>query len=258
MWTFPPLDRWFGKAPKPLSHSPALPPGLRIFAFGDLHGRADLLDRLKQRISVESTQAPAERQVVVGLGDYVDRGPDSRAVLDGLIEGFGEGLESVMLRGNHEAVLLDFLKDPGRTGDKWIEYGGGETLRSYRVPLDGEVSAPQSRARDALVGVMPVEHMLFLERTRIHASYGDYYFVHAGARPGVALSAQTERDSLWIRKGFSDRDAPFEKVVVHGHTPVDEPYIGQYRINLDTGAYATGRLVCLILEGEDRRLVDIA
>lgn len=105
---------------------------------------------------------------------------------------------------------------------------------------------------------MPKDHLDFLTRLSLCRTVGDYFFVHAGVRPGVALSQQTERDLLWIRSGFADRDEPFEKVVVHGHTPTKAPFNGRHRINLDTGAYATGRLTCLVLEGEERRFLEVA
>lgn len=114
-----------------------------------------------------------------------------------------------------------------------------------------------TRLRSDLAAKLPPPHLHFLSRLAISQTVGDYFFAHAGARPGVALSEQAERDLLWIRTGPADRDAPFEKIVVHGHTPVQEPFNGRYRINLDTGAYATGRLTCVALEGEARRFVEI-
>jgi serine/threonine protein phosphatase 1 len=229
----------------------------RIYVFGDLHGRVDLLRRLRQAIDTDRRASPSRADLVIGLGDYIDRGPDSRTVISELVEGFD--CPSVMLRGNHEQMLLDFLEQPQRKGNFWFDFGAQETLLSYG--LDRKlVTGPRAdfaAIRAAFVEAMPIPHLMFFQRTINHYETGGYFFAHAGARPGVALDAQDDRDLLWIRNGFADRDMPFEKVVVHGHTPVERPYLGRFRINLDTGAYATNQVACLVLAGESRRLLDI-
>lgn len=235
-----------------------LPAGLRIYAFGDVHGRLDLVERLKAAIAADLAAAPVAEALVVGLGDLIDRGPASRGVVD-LVSGPGWPTTLVALRGNHEETLLRFLDDPLRHGAFWLRYGGDATLASYGVDRRLLVgSRPDYRAiRDAFVTTLPPAHLLFLQRLPLTHEAGDYFFVHAGAKHGRPLADQAADDLLWIREGFADRDHVFEKIVVHGHTPVDEPFLGRNRINLDTGAYLTGRLSCLVLEGDARRLITI-
>lgn len=230
---------------------------MRVFAFGDVHGRADLLGELQRMIDDDVATRPTERSLVVGLGDYVDRGPDSYGVLE-LLRSLGRHHETIFLAGNHEAFLLDFVSDPGRTGRAWLRNGGWETLRSYQVDC-----SPNARSddvfvsiRDAFLDRLPEDHLALLEAMTMAVTIGDHFFVHAGARPGVPLTELPEKDALWIREGFADRDAPFEKVVVHGHSPVTNVFVGMHRINLDTGAYATGKLSCIVLEGNNRRFLE--
>jgi serine/threonine protein phosphatase 1 len=229
----------------------------RLYVFGDVHGRLDLLTRLKAAIDRDRDSVAACPTVVVGLGDYIDRGRDSNGVIDALIAGFG--CPSIILRGNHEQMLLDFMDKPTRMGRRWFEYGALETLNSYGVDMT-LVTRPGidfRMVRDRLAQAMPPSHIAFLRSTRTSFQTERYFFAHAGARPGRALEEQSVRDLLWIRKGFADCDSAFDKVIVHAHTPVDKPYFGKYRINLDTGAYVTNRLSCLVIEGDGHRLLEI-
>jgi serine/threonine protein phosphatase 1 len=237
----------------------AIPPGLRVYAFGDVHGRADLLEILDVSIRNDIAERPIGHAIVIGLGDFVDRGDQSSRVLDMLATDFAAGCELVMLKGNHEAMLLSFLDRPVEIGPKWIPMGGWECLRSYglSLPWQPETAEEFNRIRNDLARRLPPEHIGFLQALRLSETVGDYFFVHAGARFGIPLDRQQERDLLWIRGGFADRDVPFEKVIVHGHTVVAEPFVGQHRINLDTGAYATGRLTCMVFEADDRGLLEI-
>lgn len=238
--------------------SPSLPDGLRVYAFGDVHGRYDLLLRLREAINRDRRDMPVKETLVIGLGDYIDRGPDSCDVVEALSSGFFE-CETVFLRGNHEQMLLDFLEDPGREGARWFHAGAAETLQSYvAADVDLVVGSriPFSKLREELAAKVPPSHVVFLQKLPMSFEIGDYFFAHAGARPGTPLELQDPRDLLWIRDGFSDADAPFEKVVVHGHSPVDRPYFGNHRINIDTGAYFTNRLTCLVLEGAGRRVIE--
>jgi serine/threonine protein phosphatase 1 len=197
---------------------------------------------------------------LVGLGDYIDRGPDSRRVIERLIEN-PLGLTTVCLRGNHEKMLVDFMERPAEKGPVWLRYGAESTLLSYGVDFPLSVSrltpADYQALRDRLAETMPAAHLEFLRHLPTSATIGDFFFVHAGARPGRPLGDQREEDLLWIREGFADRDEPFEKVIVHGHTPVDQAYLGKHRINLDTGGYASDRLSVLVLEGGERRLLSV-
>jgi serine/threonine protein phosphatase 1 len=238
-----------------------VPPGMRVYAFGDVHGRADLLGNLLKWIDNDLSAEPSPQALVVGLGDYVDRGPNSRAVLDLLIE--RQGLRpgsNVFLKGNHEAMLLEFLRRPSRMGSSWLEFGGWETLQSYGLDCPPHANGARElvRIRDEFAARLPPEHLSFLQDLPVSRAVGGYLFVHAGVRPGVRLDRQSEDDMIWIRHGFSDRDKPFEKVIVHGHSPVAQPFVGRNRINLDTGAYATGKLSCAILEAQQIRLVQVS
>jgi serine/threonine protein phosphatase 1 len=234
------------------------PAGIRVYVFGDVHGRIDLLRALFSAIERDAGIGDPARSLVVGLGDYVDRSMESKAVIQAIVDGIA-GCDLVALRGNHEQMLTDFLENPTLHGPAWLANGAFETLRSYDVPLT-KVSHLNPRElqsiRDALARQIPLSHLMLLQGMPLTYACGSYLFVHAGVRPRVAIERQVVRDLLWIRKGFADRDRPFEKVVVHGHTPVDQPYLGRYRINLDTGAYLTNRLSCLVLEGTNVRSLD--
>jgi serine/threonine protein phosphatase 1 len=156
-------------------------------------------------------------------------------------------------------MFIGFLEDPAEIGRHWFRNGGWETVTSYGVSCSPNLTAASEfrQVRDDLLARMPPDHLLLLRALSLTASFGDYFFVHGGARPGVALADTSEEDALWIRHGFSDRDEPFEKVVVHGHSPSETVFVGRHRINLDTGAYATGRLSCVVLEGRDRRFIEV-
>lgn len=237
--------------------SPRTPEGVRIYAVGDVHGRADLLAPLLLQIEIDLALHPVSRPIVVCLGDYIDRGPASRQVLD-LLVAYKDGREAVFLKGNHETFLLKFLEDAAAL-DGWRYNGGLETLVSYglRPPINPNPLAQAQLARD-LDRVMPDAHRAFLKDLKLSFVCGDYLFVHAGVRPLVSLERQAEDDLLWIRDDFLLWEKPFEKMVVHGHTPVHEPEVHSNRINIDTGAFATGRLTCLLLDGADiMPLVDV-
>ena len=232
-----------------------LPEGWRVYAIGDIHGCAHLLDRLHEKIEADLAKGrPSEVQLIY-LGDYVDRGPDSVGVLDRLSRPPPAGIRRVLLKGNHEDMLGSFLSDPD-VGSSWRQLGGLETLFSYRI----DVNAVLGRAgfgglADELRKRMPQTHAETLARLETSTSLGDYFFCHAGVRPRVALDRQDSRDLMWIRREFLDSAVDFGKTVVHGHSPVEQPDVRSNRINIDTGAYATGRLTALVLEGADRRFL---
>ncbi len=231
------------------------PPGARIYAIGDIHGRSDLLDRMHGMIRADSADRPEAEKIVVYLGDYVDRGDDSRGVIDRLIAHPLQGFRAVALRGNHEAFLLRFLEDP-EVGPAWVSNGGDATLYSYGVDWrqalgDGDLAA-LSRALGA---ALPPDHLAFLQNLALSDVEGDYLFVHAGIRPGVELEAQSPDDMMWIRGEFLDSGLDHGRVVVHGHTITEEPELRANRIGIDTGAFASGKLTCLVLDGATRRIL---
>lgn len=228
---------------------PRLPEGVRIYAIGDVHGRVDLLDQVFSRIDAHLASHPVTRPVQVLIGDYIDRGPASREVIDRLIERT-ETHETLYLRGNHETFIFEFLREPTILGD-WSRMGGIETLLSYGLkPSLNPNAAMQKELAIALRAALPKSHRIFLGSLQTSFSCGGFFFVHAGIRPGIPFAKQREEDMLWIRDDFLLHEGNFGKIVVHGHTPVREIDIRSNRINIDTGAYATGRLTCLVLEGE--------
>jgi serine/threonine protein phosphatase 1 len=236
---------------------PALPQGQLLYAVGDIHGRADLLRDLIAAIAADAAASgAAERRALVFLGDYVDRGPDSRAVVDVLLNGLPQGFETHFLKGNHEAMLLDFLRDATRL-ELWRVNGGEATMASYGLDVNRLDLARASAEtwRIALAAALPTEHLAFFKSLKLSLSLGDYLFVHAGIRPGVPLAAQGEADLIWIRSPFLDHSGPFGPIVVHGHTPGNEPVTRPNRIGIDTGAVFTGRLTALRLEGSQRRFL---
>lgn len=229
-----------------------LPPGLRVYAIGDIHGRADLLDQLHDRIEADLRTAP-EKTVIVYLGDYVDRGPDSHGVIERLARSRFPGIETVALLGNHEDMLLQFLDAP-YGASLWLSNGGDATLGSYRVKIPASFDELLLTQR-ALLGTMPRHHKQFLLALPEQAQYGDYLFVHAGIKPGLPLDRQSREQKIWIRDVFLSSETDHGLIVVHGHTIVHEVEWRPNRIGVDTGAYTTGRLTALVLEGSGRRLL---
>ena len=229
--------------------------GALIYAIGDVHGRLDLLDPLIAKIRADARSLSADlRPVIIFVGDYVDRGPDSRGVVDSILAlARDPGLEVRALKGNHEEQLLLFMSDPN-AGPAWAAFGGAETLSSYGAPRPAARTdvAAWEEVRQAFCERLPADHRAFFESLELAVICGDYIFVHAGVRPGIPLNQQSERDLLWIRDDFLSALEPFEKVVVHGHTPEAEPHDGRNRIGIDTGAYATATLTAVRLYGDQR------
>lgn len=243
---------WKGLFPRK-SEPASLPQGTRVYAVGDIHGRLDLLDELLTQIRRDAQGGPS-RQVLIFVGDYVDRGPDSNGVITRLLSLQSE-FEALFLRGNHDQALLDFLADP-EFYRVWKGYGAPETLVSYGVrPPLFEQRKFLFDARNQLLTAMPPSHVEFLNSLKPFTDMGGYYFTHAGVRPGVSLSSQRNEDLMWIREDFLSSTADFGKVIVHGHSVSTLPVSRSNRIGIDTGAFATGRLTALVLEGTGRRLL---
>jgi serine/threonine protein phosphatase 1 len=206
-----------------------------------MHGMHDLTIKMFDKIDAEIREWDGT-VIIVGLGDYVDRGPRSDAVIEHLLHrSQSQNCTLITLRGNHEDVLLRFLDDPELFGPAWLQLGGAATLSSYGVKLSQD-RKNFTVMRDQLVARLPLEHLVFLQSLPLSFEFGDLFFSHAGARPGVPLLNQTERDLLWARWSQEDVGIQFEKILIHGHTPITEPVAKGGHINVDTGAYATGRL----------------
>jgi serine/threonine protein phosphatase 1 len=240
-------------AQKPFSAKVA--DGMRVYAIGDIHGRGDLLRPLLARIGEDTSAHPTIRPIYVFLGDYVDRGPSSRDVINQLIL-LSKHQEAAFLKGNHEHYLMEFLKNPPFLVE-WLQYGGLDTLRSYGVvPKNYLDSREQDSLATSLGRVLRESgHHEFLTDLRTSFVCGEFFFAHAGVRPGVPLDQQSQKDLLEIRNDFLSSNSGFGRIVVHGHTPVPRPDIRSNRINIDTGAYATGLLSCLVLERDEIRFV---
>jgi serine/threonine protein phosphatase 1 len=238
-------------------NQPALPEGLLLYAVGDIHGRLDLLRSLLQQIEADAcAHAEARRRTLIFLGDYVDRGPDSRGVVADLIQSPPKDFEVHFLKGNHEAILLDFLEDAWHL-EHWLVNGGQATMESYGVDtqsLAQRGAHPDTWRRD-FAEALPESHLHFFRSLKLSVTFGDYLFVHAGVRPGVPLAGQSEADLVWIRGPFLDHAGPFGKIVVHGHTPVQLPVIRPNRIGIDTGAVFSDRLTALRLQGGAREFL---
>lgn len=232
----------------------AVPEGQRIYAIGDIHGRDDLLEPLLKAIEEDDAKrGPAEKQLIF-LGDYIDRGPSSRQVVDRLVALQKSGAPVRFLCGNHEDILIDFI-GPQLFGLNWLRNGGNMTLLSYGVDvtdyLGRDPATIQEGLREAFLAVLPNSHLDFYLGLEEGFAVGGYYFAHAGVRPGVPLDRQHRHDLVWIRHEFLESDEDFGAVIVHGHTPVKRPQIRPNRIGIDTKAWKTGRLTALGLEGEE-------
>ena len=231
-----------------------MPADMRVYAVGDIHGCEATLARLHWAI-IDDARGFEGEKVVVYLGDYVDRGPDSRGVIERLLKAGLAGFTTRFVRGNHDQAVLDFLNDSA-TYRQWRNYGAPETLLSYGVtpPLFDSLEKFEE-ARKAFAAAIPAEHVAFLDHLEFSIVYGGYAFVHAGIRPGIKIDKQQEEDLLWIRDDFLGSNARHDKVVVHGHSPVPSPHRLHNRIAVDTGTYATGILSCAVLEGTQCRFL---
>jgi serine/threonine protein phosphatase 1 len=247
------MPDWFAhlrtRAVKP-QNAPSVGMGRRVYAVGDVHGCLEQLRTLKALIAADNARRASATVTLIYVGDYIDRGPDSRGVLDDVrapMLGIGT---IVQLKGNHELMMQQFLRDPVRARD-WLSNGGLETLSSFGI--DGAMA---ERGLDleatsvALAAALGPDRAYWLHNLALSVQIGDYFFCHAGVRPGIALADQREVDLLWMREPFLNSKKDFGAVVVHGHTPGTEPEVRANRINLDTACFATGRLTAAVLDGD--------
>jgi serine/threonine protein phosphatase 1 len=225
---------------------PAAPDGCLLYVVGDIHGRSDCLRRAHELIEQDADPRPlASSRIEIYLGDYVDRGPDSKGVIDMLIER-SRRVGVVTLRGNHEILMESFLR--GFTPfDDWRAFGGLETILSYGVDARAILSCGTMDRRDVAEKI-PFPHFRFISNLRNFYRCGDYLFVHAGVRPGLAIEAQSIEDLTQIRQAFLNHVGEFGAIVVHGHTPVRAIEFRPNRINLDTGAYMTNQLAVIRID----------
>jgi serine/threonine protein phosphatase 1 len=250
------FDRWRKRAPD----APAwrAPDGLRLYAIGDIHGRLDLFEALLERLAADHAARPAAPARLVLLGDYIDRGPQSAQLLDRLANGPPAWTSWTLLRGNHEQALLDLWD--GRDGlpkrlAGWLDFGGRETLRSYGLASSVAYGDDLDAIGSEIRRLVPDRHIRLIEAMPLTHRAGDYLFVHAGLKPGLEVEYQQARDLLWVRDEFLDSDADHGACVVHGHSITARVDVRPNRIGIDTGAYATGRLTALALEGGERRFL---
>lgn len=239
------LNRLRKKQPAPRTE-----PGQRIYAIGDIHGRIDLFAALMDMIVADAASVADRSPVLICLGDYIDRGPASDRIIESLIGPPPDGFQTHYLMGNHEDMMLQFIDGTG-SADVWLNNGGEQTLAAYDC---AGVEDP-ALIRQKLRANVPARHLAFLRSLKSHRQEGGYLFVHAGIRPGVAIDLQSDTDMMWIREAFLKSGEDFGKIVVHGHTVRPEPEIRANRIGIDTGAWRTGVLTCLVLDGEERKFL---
>jgi serine/threonine protein phosphatase 1 len=222
----------------------SLPPGQRVYAIGDVHGCLDRLVAIHALIADDLAARPVAEPLLVHLGDYVDRGMDSAGVVARLVEReVLPEVPTVNLMGNHEHMMLDAVASgEAEAVELWLANGGAESLESWGVPRSAQ---PADWA-----GYLPRPHLLFLRDLAVFHEAGGYLFVHAGVRPGIPLERQSRHDLMWIREPFLSSKRSLGAVVVHGHTPRQEPVVRPNRIGVDTGAVLGGVLTCVVLEAD--------
>jgi serine/threonine protein phosphatase 1 len=236
-------------------HQPKGPASSRAYAIGDIHGRLDLLVQLLDLIGTDHRSRPPAKTYLIFLGDLVDRGPDSKGVLDQLIKNPPQFGQTIFLKGNHEEFFLGALGGDLNMLQSWLAYGGAECVESYGISGGWLINASPPDILARLNREIPKDHLGFLQDMADTFRFGDYLFVHAGIRPGIPLDQQTGKDLRWIREGFLDDATDHGMTVVHGHTIVEAVQEHPNRIAIDTGAYRTGVLTAIGLEGTDRWLV---
>ena len=238
--------------PRDNGAEPCVPPGYRVYAIGDVHGRLDLLDDALAQIEADIDGRPQARNVIVFLGDLIDRGPSSAQVIERARTYRRPDVRTVFLSGNHEEVLVRLLRGESRFLRDWLRFGGAECARSYGISPSALKRMDPGQAVELLRARIPRQDQEFLESFADTFRIGSYLFVHAGLRPGVPLPEQKQSDLRWIREPFLENEDDHGFIVVHGHTIADQVDVRDNRIGLDTGAYRSGVLTAMGLEGRER------
>ena len=233
---------------------PAIPAGQRVYAIGDIHGRMDLFEALAQAIEDDDAARGAADTTVILLGDLIDRGPKSAQVVSNA-RLWARSRTVRFLSGNHEEMFLQCFFKTGILRN-FMKFGGFETMVSYGLDAGELKRATSDDVQDMLIDTVPWEHREFLRKFELTITIGDYLFVHAGIRPKRAIEDQDAHDCRWIREPFLSHQGNFGFTVVHGHTVTDDPVIRHNRIGIDTGAYRTGKLTALCLEGTERQIIE--
>lgn len=226
-------------------------PGYRAYVIGDVHGRLDLLEQLLAKIARDRADRPTRKTLLVFLGDLIDRGPQSAQVIERLRTLSQPGVRAVFLLGNHEEVLLRIIDGDADLITKWRWFGGAECLASYGVDSQTLAEVSEEQALELVRRAIPSKHVAFLRSFVDTCRFGDFLFVHAGVRPGVALDEQLQSDLRWIREPFLLDETDHGYVVVHGHTIREQVEECANRIGIDTGAYRSGVLTALAIEGDE-------
>ena len=247
------MNFWTGQ--RSTRQPPRTPRNYRAYAVGDVHGRLDLLDKMLGLIEADLDQHPARRALLLFLGDIIDRGPCSAQAIERLRSYRHANVRTVFLLGNHEEVLLRILNGERGILDSWLRFGGGECLASYGVDPKTVKALPERDALKLIRQSVPEDHRKFIGDWADTLRFGDYLFVHAGIRPSIDLSMQSQSDLRWIRQPFLDDEGDHGFVIVHGHTISQDVVERPNRVGIDTGAYRTGVLTALVLDGENRRFI---
>ena len=225
---------------------------MNIFAIGDIHGCLKQLVTLQDKI-FNYPQYNKEEDSLLYLGDYIDRGPSSKDVVNHILQLQTEGIKSIFLMGNHEQFMIDFLFNKINNLSNWIINGADQTFKSYDLEVaefikDGFEDDNIDKLRDIFLSKLTKENVYFFKNLKLTYTMGDYLFVHAGINPEKSLSEQNKMDFLWSRSDkFFDKNFEFEKIIVHGHSPEKEVVNFPYRINVDTGSFFSGKLSCVCL-----------
>ena len=246
------LAKLFGQRGEP-TRRPSVPDGERYYVIGDIHGRCDLLDQLIEAIERDDAASGAADSTVILLGDLIDRGPESARVVE-TARKWGKRRRVHCIAGNHEEMFLESFTDREMLRH-FLKHGGRETVLSYGIKRKRYNELTMKELQVELNDLVPKKHSKFLERMENMVVAGDYVFVHAGINPKRAIDDQKQSDLRWIRERFLKHDEPFSHVIVHGHTIFEEIDHTDHRIGIDTGAFRTGNLTALVLEGDTRRVI---